>query len=103
MTGYSRDRFPHWASQGNGCDTREVVLQRDGSGVSVGDDCKATGEWFSEYDGETFDDPGDLDIDHMVPLANAWRTGAATWTDEQREAFANDLTQPQLIAVSASS
>ncbi len=104
MTGYSRDRFPHWVSQGNSCDTREVVLQRDGTGVAVGEDCRATGgEWFSPYDGKTFGDPGDLDIDHMVPLANAWRTGAAAWTDEQRQAFANDLSRPQLIAVSASS
>ncbi|GGK77719.1 hypothetical protein Ppa06_37510 [Planomonospora parontospora subsp. parontospora] len=22
MTGYSRERFPHWAAQGSGCDTR---------------------------------------------------------------------------------
>jgi hypothetical protein len=39
----------------------------------------------------------------MVPLANAWRSGASTWTQEKRKAFANDLTHPQLLAVSASS
>ncbi len=49
------------------------------------------GTWFSAYDGKTVTDPQDIDIDHMVPLANAWRTGAASWTDEQREEFANDL------------
>jgi hypothetical protein len=38
-----------------------------------------------------------------VPLANAWRTGAAGWEDERRADFANDLDTPQLIAVSASS
>ena len=38
----------------------------------------------------------------MVPLANAWRTGAADWTDAQRSDFANDLTRPQLLAVSLS-
>ena len=104
MTGYRRDRFEHWVSQGQGCDTRDVVLQRDGTGVAVGDSCKiSAGTWVSAYDGETFTNPTDLDIDHVVPLANAWRTGAATWTDEQRSAFANDLTRPQLIAVSASS
>ena len=104
MARYSRDRFDHWSSQGEGCDTRDVVLRRDGDGVAVAARCDIiAGTWFSVYDGETFDDPGDLDIDHMVPLANAWRTGAADWTDEQREAFANDLTRPQLLAVSASS
>ena len=38
----------------------------------------------------------------MVPLANAWRSGAKNWTDNQREQFANDLTRPQLLAVDAS-
>lgn len=35
----------------------------------------------------------------MVPLSNAWRSGARNWSTAQREAFANDLTRPQLIAV----
>ena len=39
----------------------------------------------------------------MVPLANAWRSGAGKWTEEQRTEFANDLTRPQLMAVSAAS
>jgi hypothetical protein len=103
MTGYSRDRFEHWAAQGDGCDTRDRVLQRDGQGVVTGGDCQISGAWFSVYDGQSLTDPGEVDIDHMVPLANAWRTGAATWSDEQRAAFANDLDRPQLIAVSSSS
>jgi len=103
MTGYSRDRFKTWDSQGNGCDTRDRVLQRDGQNVVTGDSCKITsGTWVSPYDGKTMTDPSDLDIDHIVPLANAWRTGAAAWSDEQREEFANDLTRPQLVAVDAS-
>ena len=35
----------------------------------------------------------------MVPLAAAWRSGAADWTTDEREAFANDLESPQLWAV----
>lgn len=104
MTGYRRDRFADWTGQGDGCDTRDRVLQRDGQAVVTGEDCDITsGTWFSVYDGQSFTDPAELDIDHMVPLANAWRTGAATWSDEERAAFANDLDRPQLIAVSASS
>jgi hypothetical protein len=49
------------------------------------------------------DSPTKVDIDHMVPLANAWRSGAAAWTTDRREQFANDLKDPQLVAVSASS
>jgi hypothetical protein len=104
MARYSRGRFPHWSSQGGGCDTRDVVLKRDGRDVVTGDSCAIVqGTWLSTYDGQTVTDAQEVDVDHMIPLANAWRTGAASWTDEQREAFANDLDRPQLFAVTASS
>jgi hypothetical protein len=100
QTGYSRDKFPHWIDQGNSCNTREVVLKRDGTNVQTGSDCAATsGSWFSPYDGATWTAASDVDIDHVVPLADAWRTGASSWTTAQRQAYANDLTDPQLIAV----
>ena len=102
MTGYSRDLFPHWSSQGGGCDTRQVVLKRDADSY-VGSCPVTSGSWYSYYDGLTFTNPSDLDIDHVVPLAEAWRSGASSWTTTTRQAFANDLTGPQLIAVSASS
>lgn len=104
MKGYSRDRFPHWSSQGNFCDTRETVLLRDGEDVKQDDKCRATsGTWHSVYDDKTFTSASQLDIDHMVPLAAAWRSGADTWTDARRKKFANDLDGPQLVAVSAAS
>ncbi|GGM50281.1 hypothetical protein GCM10012275_21420 [Longimycelium tulufanense] len=104
MAGYSRERFKHWTSHGENCDTRETVLKREGKDVRTDRACKAvSGSWVSAYDGETFDKAGDLDIDHIVPLANAWRTGADRWDDEKRTQFANDLTIPQLVAVSAKS
>lgn len=102
MTGYSRDLFPHWSSQGGGCDTRQVVLKRDADSY-VGSCPVTSGSWYSYYDGLTFTNPSDLDIDHVVPLAEAWRSGASSWTTTTRQAFANDLEGPQLIAVSASS
>jgi len=39
----------------------------------------------------------------VVPLSEAWDSGASKWTTAQRQAFANDVTRPQLVAVSASS
>ncbi|WP_191302082.1 HNH endonuclease family protein [Lentzea cavernae] len=104
MAGYSRDRFPHWASQGNSCDTREIVLQKQGADVKSDKDCKAvSGTWNSVYDGVVIKEAGEVDIDHTVPLAEAWRSGADKWTDEQRKAFANDLGGIQLLAVTAKS
>ncbi|MFB6712852.1 HNH endonuclease family protein [Streptomyces sp. NPDC056358] len=99
-TGYSRDKFPHWITQSGTCNTREVALKRDGTNVTQDASCAAvSGSWYSEYDGATWTAASDLDIDHMVPLAEAWRSGASSWTTAQRQAYANDLTRPQLIAV----
>jgi hypothetical protein len=103
MRGYSRDRFSHWITV-DGCNVRQTVLARDGEDVEVDDDCRVvSGSWHSAFDGVTFDDPSDIDIDHIIPLANSWRTGAAEWDDDRRTEFANDLETPQLIAVSATS
>jgi len=99
-SGYSRDLFPHWITISGTCDTRETVLKRDGTSVVVGSDCYPTsGSWHSPYDGATWTAPSDVDIDHIVPLAEAWRSGASSWTTAKRQSFANDLSDPQLIAV----
>jgi len=100
LTGYSRDKFPHWITISGTCNTRETVLKRDGSNVVAGSDCAPdSGSWYSPYDGATWTNPADVDIDHVVPLAEAWRSGASAWTTARREDFANDLSHPQLIAV----
>ncbi len=104
MTGYSRDLFPHWITISGTCSTRETVLKRDGSGVTVDGACyPLSGSWYSQYDAVTLTSPSSVDIDHVVALAEAWRSGASSWTTSRRQSFANDLIRPQLIAVSASS
>jgi hypothetical protein len=103
MSGYSREKFPHWRLVDENCDVRDAVLKRDGTGVETSRTCKVLrGSWFSVYDAKTYTNSDQIDIDHMVPLANAWRSGADAWTEEQRTEFANDLTRPQLLAVSRS-
>ncbi|GAA0457526.1 hypothetical protein Aca07nite_70070 [Actinoplanes capillaceus] len=97
---YDRDLFPHWITISGTCNTRETVLKRDGTNVVTSSACAATsGSWYSPYDGATWTAASDLDIDHVVPLAEAWRSGANAWTTSKRQSFANDLTRPQLIAV----
>ncbi|PAV19272.1 hypothetical protein PNOK_0420500 [Pyrrhoderma noxium] len=101
---YSRDKFNSWIIISGKCDTRETVLKRDGTNVKVDSECKPTsGSWISPYTGNTFTDASKLDIDHIVPLKEAWVSGASSWTAAKREEFANDLTRPQLLAVDASS
>lgn len=64
----------------------------------------AGGSWYSAYDDTQFDNARKLDVDHLVPLAEAWDSGASAWTAKEREAYANDLDDPRaLIAVSAAS
>jgi hypothetical protein len=71
----------------------------------VGSGCQLSGgRWFSKYDGVTTTDPSTFDIDHFVPLAEAWQSGAWRWNADTRKRYANDLGYgPDLIAVTAHS
>lgn len=105
--GYDRSLFPHWVdADRNGCNTRaEVLLEEAVTAPEVGERCRLSGgEWYSYYDDRTFTDARGLDIDHMVPLAEAWDSGASQWSTQRRQAYANDLDEPvALVAVSAAS
>jgi Protein of unknown function (DUF1524) len=93
-TGYSRDLFPHWIdADGDGCSTRnEVLISEADDPVTVGSGCSLSGgRWFSYYDRVSWTDTGRVDIDHMVPLAEAWDSGAGSWTTSVRQSYANDL------------
>jgi hypothetical protein len=107
-TGYSRDLFPHWVdADGDRCDTREEVLIAESRSTAQVDPfgCKVVaGDWVSLYDGLTFANPSDLDVDHVVALGEAWDSGASGWDLARRRAYANDLDHAQALrAVSASS
>ncbi|MGW3289429.1 HNH endonuclease family protein [Streptomyces sp. NPDC001002] len=106
-TGYERSKFRHWTdADRDGCNTRaEVLLQEAVTTPTVGSSCALTGgSWYSPYDDQYLDSARKLDVDHLVPLAEAWDSGASAWTAKEREAYANDLDDPRaLIAVSAAS
>ncbi|MFE7033616.1 HNH endonuclease family protein [Streptomyces sp. NPDC057621] len=103
--GYQRTSFKHWIdADRDACNTRaEVLISESRTEPVIEAGCKVTaGEWYSYYDGVTLTAPGGLDIDHMVPLAEAWDSGASAWTAARREAYANDLdAERSLVAVSA--
>ncbi|MFH9118574.1 HNH endonuclease family protein [Streptomyces globisporus] len=108
-TGYTRSKFKHWNSgedKSDGCNTRnEVLLAEAVVAPTVEAGCKLTGgTWTSYYDGQEVTSAGSLDIDHMVPLAEAWDSGASAWTAARREAYANDQgADVSLVAVTARS
>ncbi len=102
---YRRDDWPTWEDlDGDGCDAREQALIAQSTTPAQVDPfgCKVVaGDWISSYDGVTTSEPGDFDIDHVVPLENAHLSGGWRWDAGQRRQFANDQTN--LLAVSASS
>lgn len=101
--GYDRGLFRHWIRQ-DGCTTRQDVLIRDRIAGRVTGCTVADGRWYSPYDGVTTTSARSFDIDHEVPLKEAWDSGAWRWTPQRRTAYANDLGYVNaLIAVSASS
>jgi len=106
LDGYDRARFKLWVdADKNGCDTRaEVLIAEAIVKPKKAAKCKLTGgKWLSSYDGIKYTNASKLDIDHLVPLAEAWRSGAWAWTDQQRMEYANDLEDEwALNAVTAS-
>ena len=105
IAGYKRSAFKHWVdADRNGCNSRaEVLIAEAIEKPMIGPKCKLSGgKWLSAYDGKTITRANQLDVDHMVPLAEAWRSGAWKWTAAQRQTFANDLENSEtLIAVTA--
>ncbi|MER5988875.1 HNH endonuclease family protein [Streptomyces sp. NPDC001787] len=103
--GYQRTAFRHWIDEDHdSCSTRaEVLIAESRVPATIEPGCKVTaGSWFSYYDQLTVTEPGALDIDHMVPLAEAWDSGASQWTAARRQAYANDLgSERSLVAVTA--
>ena len=99
--GYDRDEFKLWVDADGDChDTRDEVLAAESrTAVNAGCDV-VTGTWFSYYDRVTWTKASDVDIDHLVPLKEAWDSGARAWSAQTRERYANDLGDRRtLVAV----
>ena len=105
--GYARAKFKHWSDlDKNGCSTRnDVIIAEALVKPKVDKGCrivKDTGKWYSAYDGVEVTNFSGLDVDHMVPLAESWDSGAKNWDAAKRELYANDMGDANsLIAVTA--
>lgn len=91
---YGREMFGAWVDADGDClNTRHELLEErseadvvlDSEGCAV-----VTGEWRDPYTGNVLTRASSIELDHVVPLAWAWKHGASAWTDEQRRAFARD-------------
>lgn len=100
-TGYLRERFGEaWDDvDRNGCDTRNDVLARDLRDVAFAKNSPrcvvASGTLDDPYTAKRIsfvrgERSADVQIDHVVPLSDAWQKGAQHWSAERRRDFAND-------------
>jgi hypothetical protein len=108
-TGYDRALFGQaWADvDHNGCDTRNDVLRRDLAPFLLKPGTHGclilSGTLHDPYTGKTIEfvrgasTSSTVQIDHVVPLSDAWQKGAQQWPTSRRTAFANDLLN--LLAV----
>ncbi len=94
--GYSRNLFDHWSDiDGSGCHARQDVLLDQAISYVQRDRFSpcfiVEGDWYLPFDGQRFSGaPSDIDVDHVVALAEAWDSGADEWNFNRRRQFAND-------------
>lgn len=105
ICGYSRSDYKHWIDADGDCqNTRQEILIKESiedvklskNGCTV-----IEGKWYDSYTNQYFTNPKELDIDHMVPLAEADRSGGNKWSSEKKMEYANDINLV-LIPVSKS-
>ena len=93
---YDRGTWRHWTDEDGDCQNARQEVLIDESSIAVTfqseDRCRvAAGLWEGPYTGTAVEDPGDLDVDHMVPLENAHRSGGWQWSRERKRQYANYL------------
>lgn len=104
---FTRANYKTWIDVDKDCqNTRDEILIIESLESPILDKsgCKViSGKWHDKYTGAYYTDPSELDIDHLVPLAEVDRSGGNKWSKEKKIAYANDLSHKEtLIAVSAS-
>ncbi|TDH56008.1 HNH endonuclease family protein [Mycobacterium talmoniae] len=116
-TGYDRALFgTPWTDDvtvpggHNGCDTRNDILRRDLAGAGYKPGRKAcivlSGTLKDPYTGEVImfsrgPRSNQIQVDHIVPILDAWQKGAQQWDDLKRRNFANDPMNLQTTSAAA--
>ena len=105
---YDRGTWRHWVDEDRDCQNarQEVLIAESITPVTYepGDQCRvAAGSWRGPYTGKAVNSPSELDIDHLVPLENAHRSGGWAWDRERKRDYANYLGyDDHLIATTSS-
>ena len=90
---YHRKNWRHWIDEDRDCqNTRHEVLIEENIGhlVLSKDGCKViSGKWIGNFTGKHFTSPNQVDIDHLIPLKEAYLSGGKNWSKEKKKQFAN--------------
>ena len=103
VSSYDRKEWGKWIDADNdGLNTRqEVLFEESLINPKVENNKVVSGRWYDKFSGEYFNDPKDLDVDHFVPLKNAYESGGSNWSKKKKEEYYNYLkSENHLIAVS---
>jgi hypothetical protein len=92
--------FDYPVMRPDGCTTEEHVLIANASDPTMSSPCTVSkAQWPAVWDMQVLEDPAQVDVAHLVPLEEAWHSGAWAWTPEQRREFANDLTNSLTLTI----
>ncbi|MDE2645144.1 MAG: helix-hairpin-helix domain-containing protein, partial [Bacteroidota bacterium] len=98
---YHRGLYGGWMDIDDDCQNtrQEILIAESRIEVSLDEtECFViAGEWYDPYLDSLIMDPGVIDIDHFIPLAEAHRSGGAKWSDSTRYAFGNDLSKDGVL------
>ncbi len=96
-TNYMRSQFGNGWSNQRGCDTRNIILARDMTDITVNEKCQVVkGVLHDPYTAAVInfergpESSQAVQIDHVVALSNAWQTGAQQLPELTRIELAND-------------
>lgn len=101
--GYDRKKhFGSWKDEDGDCQNAraEVLIEESSTEVTFTSDSECTvdgGTWTTTWDGVVHRKASETQIDHTVPLHEAWGSGAQEWEDTRRKAYANDLGDERLL------
>lgn len=97
---FKKAAFDYPVVGADGCTTEEHVLIARASDPTMSSPCTVSkAQWPAVWDAAVLDDPAQVDVAHLVPLREAWHSGAWAWTPGQRRDFANDLTNNLTLTI----
>lgn len=100
---YNRDKyFGVWIDSNKDCQNtrQEVLLQETRMGATYTSSKRCTvksGKWVTTWDNKIHTSASTVQIDHLVPVHEAWGSGAKKWTQAKRVAFYNDISDKRTL------